>query len=158
MINELTNGRIALERNELLNFRAAAGSTIACDGGLVWVTLEGERDDHWLPPGASLQSHLSRQRHRALQHVLGQPQCAATRALGDRRQRHLLIVVVEHFEAVVAGVADLIKLRDECSDLLAVRAFAGKHAERARRRDALLDRADLLPHEVRKLDEEDLLR
>jgi len=54
MINELTNGKINLKRTELMNFRAAAGATIACDRGLVWVTQEGERDDYWLLAGETL--------------------------------------------------------------------------------------------------------
>jgi len=54
MIRELANARIELERAGLLNLRAPKGSTIECDGGLVWVTQEGELDDHWLPAGESL--------------------------------------------------------------------------------------------------------
>ena len=54
MISELTNARIELERAALLNLRAPKGSTIECDRGLVWITQEGEPDDHWLPAGDSL--------------------------------------------------------------------------------------------------------
>jgi hypothetical protein len=54
MIKQLTNEKIEMARAELANFRAERGSTIACDRGLIWVTQEGEPDDHWLPAGEAL--------------------------------------------------------------------------------------------------------
>ena len=54
MISELTNARIELQREGLMNLRAPKGSTIECETGLVWVTQEGEPDDYWLPAGQSL--------------------------------------------------------------------------------------------------------
>lgn len=59
MTSTLTNSRIDLARTGLLNFRAAAGSTVACERGLVWVTLEGEPDDYWLPAGESIVARRS---------------------------------------------------------------------------------------------------
>jgi hypothetical protein len=54
MISELTNARVELERAGMLNLYAPKGSTIECDGGLVWVTQEGEPNDYWLPAGETL--------------------------------------------------------------------------------------------------------
>jgi hypothetical protein len=54
MIKQLTNEKLEMARAELANFRAARGSTIACDRGLIWVTQEGEPDDYWLPAGEVL--------------------------------------------------------------------------------------------------------
>jgi hypothetical protein len=53
------------------------------------------------PDDAAFESLIG-QRHRAAQHVFGQPQRRAPAALGHHGQRHLLVVVVEDLEAVVA--------------------------------------------------------
>jgi hypothetical protein len=54
MITSLTNTTIDLGRSGLLNIKAHAGLTVACESGLVWVTVEGERTDHWLVAGDAL--------------------------------------------------------------------------------------------------------
>jgi hypothetical protein len=54
MINVLTNTTIDLDRSALLNIDARASLTVSCEAGLVWVTLEGERTDHWLLAGERL--------------------------------------------------------------------------------------------------------
>ena len=54
MISSLTNTRVDLAPAGLLNIEARAGFSVACEGGLVWVTVEGEPDDHWLVAGDAL--------------------------------------------------------------------------------------------------------
>ena len=54
MLTSLTNTRIDLAPSGLLNIEARAGFSVACEGGLVWVTVEGEPDDHWLVAGDAL--------------------------------------------------------------------------------------------------------
>ena len=76
----------------------------------------------------------------------------------DHGQRQLLVVVVEDLETVVAAVADLVELARQLRHLIAVHSFPGKHAKVSRRVDALLGRAQFLPHEVGELHEEDLFR
>lgn len=44
-----------LQRAQILAMRVAAGTTIACRSGLVWITQSGQRDDYWLPAGESLE-------------------------------------------------------------------------------------------------------
>src|SRR5262245_20751813 len=58
----------------------------------------------------------------------GDPLHRAQRALADRRQRHLPVVVVEYLEAVVAAVAHVVQLARDLGHLVAVHAFAGEHA------------------------------
>ena len=43
-----------LERAQLLTLRVAAGTTITCARGLVWITQAGRREDFWLPAGETL--------------------------------------------------------------------------------------------------------
>jgi len=43
-----------LERAQILTLRVAAGTTITCARGLVWITQAGRREDFWLPPGETL--------------------------------------------------------------------------------------------------------
>jgi Protein of unknown function (DUF2917) len=54
MITNLTSTKVDLARSGLLNIEAQAGLTVACESGLVWVTVEGERADHWLVAGDAL--------------------------------------------------------------------------------------------------------
>lgn len=54
MITELTNTTTDLARSALLNIDARAGLAVTCESGLVWVTVEGERADHWLVAGDTL--------------------------------------------------------------------------------------------------------
>lgn len=54
MITELTNTTTDLARSALLNIDARAGLAVTCESGLVWVTVEGERADHWLVAGDAL--------------------------------------------------------------------------------------------------------
>ena len=79
------------------------------------------------------------------------------RACRDDRERKLHVVVVEDFEAVVPPVADRVEATDQLGDVRAVDALAGKDAKMARGVHSLIGRADLLPHEVGKLHEQDLL-
>jgi hypothetical protein len=51
MISKLTNTRAELAPAGILNIDAPAGLVVACESGLVWVTVEGERTDHWLVAG-----------------------------------------------------------------------------------------------------------
>jgi hypothetical protein len=43
-----------LERAQILTLRVAAGTTITCARGLVWITQAGRREDFWLPAGETL--------------------------------------------------------------------------------------------------------
>ena len=43
-----------LERAQILTLRVAAGTTITCARGLVWITQDGRREDFWLPAGETL--------------------------------------------------------------------------------------------------------
>jgi hypothetical protein len=43
-----------LERAQILTLRIAAGTTITCARGLVWITQAGRREDFWLPAGETL--------------------------------------------------------------------------------------------------------
>jgi hypothetical protein len=97
-------------------------------------------------------------RQRTAQNGLSQPVGRATSAIDDDFGGHLKVIVVVDVEAVIAAVADLVEPRDEIGEPFAVRAFSREDAE-VRRRGVLLGaRADLLPHEIGQLDEEDLLR
>src|SRR5665213_194050 len=68
-------------------------------------------------------------RQAALRHLLQQPLHRAARACSHHRQWHLHVVVVEHLEAVVAFVAEVVERAHQCRNLVAVRAFARKYAE-----------------------------
>jgi hypothetical protein len=54
MITRLTNIRVELARSGLLNIQTSAGLNVACESGLVWVTVEGEPADYWLVAGDAL--------------------------------------------------------------------------------------------------------
>jgi len=43
-----------LQREDILALRVAAGTTITCVKGLVWITQAGRREDFWLPAGEKL--------------------------------------------------------------------------------------------------------
>lgn len=54
MIADLTDRQIELARDSLLTIAARSGFRVTCEQGLVWVTLEGDRPDHWLVAGDAL--------------------------------------------------------------------------------------------------------
>jgi hypothetical protein len=51
MIAKLTSSHVQLAPSGLLSIEGRAGLTVACEAGLVWVTVEGESVDHWLVAG-----------------------------------------------------------------------------------------------------------
>jgi len=78
--------------------------------------------------------------------------------LGDRGQGHLLVIVIEDLKGVVPSVAQVVQALDHIGQCLAVHALSGKDPEVSGRRDALLDRTNLLPHEIGQLNQKDFLR
>src|SRR5438876_11297967 len=96
----------------------------------------------------TLQSHLTGQRHSPTKHIFGKPDRGLSRTRRHGRQRHLLIVIVEYFEAIVATVADALEPQHEIGQRTAVHTFAGEDTEMARGGDTLFERANFLPHEI----------
>ena len=54
MITNLTHTKVELARSGLLNVQTGGGLSVACESGLVWVTVEGEPADYWLVAGDAL--------------------------------------------------------------------------------------------------------
>lgn len=47
--------RFDLAKHEAVTLTAARGHTLRCESGELWITIDGDRRDHILKPGASLQ-------------------------------------------------------------------------------------------------------
>ena len=108
-------------------------------------------------PGRLFQTHSIGQGHRAPQNLLTQPGGGEARALRHGFQRHLLVVVIEDLETVVAAISQLVQLERQRREVLAVHALAREDTEMPRRRNTLLDRLDFVPHEISQLHQKDLV-
>ena len=78
---------------------------------------------------AAPRPHAPRQGRRTVQHVFTQPHGRAARPCGHHGPRHLLVIVVEDLEAVVAAktqVAQAVQPHHEFGQRLAVHALAGE--------------------------------
>jgi hypothetical protein len=64
-----------------------------------------------------------------MQYVFAQPQRTAPRALSHGAQRQLLVVVIEHFVAVVTSVPETIQTHYQLGQIITVHALTWKHPE-----------------------------
>lgn len=54
MTKELTKIQLELDAARVTSLRDAANLRLGCVAGLIWVTVEGDVEDHWLAPGEAL--------------------------------------------------------------------------------------------------------
>src|SRR5215472_5759038 len=108
--------------------------------------------------GLAGRPHRPPYRNAPARHVVGDPLRRRPGAACDDGGRQLRVVVVEHLEAVVSPVPPVVEDLDELGEESAVQPLSRKDAEMPRGVDALLYRGQLAPHEIRELNEKDLLR
>ena len=92
-----------------------------------------------------------------MQDILVQPSGAFAGALRHSLKRQLLVVIVEHFKAVISAIADALHAQDQIGQLLAVNPLSRENSERTRCRHALFKARRFVPHEVRQLRQENTI-